>query len=100
MQRRRNVPGQSRPAAFLAADTRPSTLPGAGVCADPTATPAMTASAVPMAIACNFMLFLLCAERLSALFGELYSEGCGEDIMKVVVDLSVCNLHGLCIETA
>jgi ferredoxin len=24
----------------------------------------------------------------------------GEDIMKVVVDLSICNLHGLCVETA
>jgi ferredoxin len=23
-----------------------------------------------------------------------------EDIMKVVVDLNICNLHGLCVETA
>ena len=44
-QSRRNVPGHSRPAAALAADTSPSTVAG-GVCIDATARPAVTANTV------------------------------------------------------
>ena len=58
MQRRMNVPGQSRPAAFLAAETRPSMLAGADVWVDATLTLMTTATAVPMPTNCHFMVFL------------------------------------------
>src|SRR5437762_11107564 len=72
MQRRRNVPGHSRPAAFLAAETRASTLLGWGVCADPSATPRITASAAAMQSAREFMLLLLhCGARRPSLGDNL-----------------------------
>jgi hypothetical protein len=56
-QRRRKVPDHSAPAAFLAAETNPSTV-GGSVCVDAIAMPATTASDVVTPIARNFMSFL------------------------------------------
>src|SRR2546426_319752 len=74
MQRRRNVPGQSRPAAFPAAETRLSPLVGGSVCAEAMPMLTMTASAVPMS-ACDFILLLCCERSLSKLSKQPDIEG-------------------------
>ena len=55
MQRRMNVPAHSRPAASLAAETRPFTFVGGGACAAAMTMPATTASALPTMSARAFM---------------------------------------------
>src|SRR5437899_344016 len=59
MQRRRKVPGHSRPAAFLAAPIKPSTVVGTG-CANAPLVPAKSksAAAAPIVRARDFIWFL------------------------------------------
>src|SRR5262245_58814313 len=67
MQRRRNVPDHSRPAAFLAVEMRPSTVVG-GACADATPTP-KTKTNMPTAIT-SANDFILYPPKLDTLFNE------------------------------